>query len=126
MKNVKRGEIYYADLSPVIGSEQDGTRPVLILQNDVGNRFSPTTIVAPIPTTIVAPITSVQKKQAQPTHIVIDCEFLESKSTILLEQIRTIDKTRLSDYLGQLSHEDILQINKAMAVSLGMRGEWRE
>ena len=114
MKNVKRGEIYYADLSPVIGSEQDGTRPVLILQN----RFSPTTIVAPI--------TSVQKKQAQPTHIVIDCEFLESKSTILLEQIRTIDKTRLSDYLGQLSHEDILQINKAMAVSLGMRGEWRE
>ena len=67
-----------------------------------------------------------QKKQAQPTHIVIDCEFLESKSTILLEQIRTIDKTRLSDYLGQLSHEDILQINKAMAVSLGMRGEWHE
>lgn len=118
MKNVKRGEIYYADLSPVIGSEQDGTRPVLILQNDVGNRFSPTTIVAPI--------TSVQKKQAQPTHIVIDCKFLESKSTILLEQIRTIDKTRLSDYLGQLSHEDIQQINKAMAVSLGMRGEWRE
>lgn len=99
MKNVKRGEIYYADLSPVIGSEQDGTRPVLILQNDVGNRFSPTTIVAPI--------TSVQKKQAQPTHIVIDCEFLESK-------------------FGQLSHEDILQINKAMAVSLGMRGEWHE
>ena len=118
MKTVKRGEIYYADLSPVIGSEQDGTRPVLILQNDVGNRFSPTTIVAPI--------TSVQKKQAQPPHIVIDCEFLESKSTILLEQIRTIDKTRLSDYLGQLSHEDIQQTNKAMAVSLGMRGEWHE
>lgn len=118
MKNVKRGEIYYADLSPVIGSEQDGTRPVLILQNDIGNRFSPTTIIAPM--------TSVPKKQALPTHIVIDYDFLESKSTILLEQIRTIDKTRLSDYLGQLSCEDILRINDAMAISLGMGGEWHE
>ena len=71
---------------------------MLILQNDIGNRFSPTTIVIPL--------TSIQKKKAQPTHVTIDCEFLESESTLLLEQIRTIDKTRLSDYLGQISKED--------------------
>ncbi len=94
MKNVKRGEIYYADLSPLLAANRtdtSGPDPAKRCREPVQS------------TTIVAPITSVQKKQAQPTHIVIDCEFLESKSTILLEQIRTIDKTRLSDYLGQLS-----------------------
>ena len=89
MKNVKRGEIYYADLSPVIGSEQDGTRPVLILQNDVGNRFSPTTIVAPI--------TSRVKRNRLPTHVSIHAEGLRCESVALLEQIRTIDKTRFGD-----------------------------
>lgn len=88
--------------------------PVLILQNDIGNRFSPTTIVIPL--------TSIQKKKAQPTHVTIDCEFLESESTLLLEQVRTIDKTRLSDYLGQISKEDMERVETAMAVSLGFGG----
>ena len=112
MKNVKRGEIYYADLSPAVGSEQDGVRPVLILQNDTGNKFSSTTIIAPI--------TSVPKKRSQPTHVFIDCDFLESESVILLEQLRTIDKKRLSDRLGQLSAKDMQRVESAMSVSLGM------
>ena len=114
MKNIKRSEIYYAYLSPVIGSEQDGMRPVLILQNDIGNRFSPTTIVIPL--------TSIQKKKTQPTHVTVDCDFLESESTLLLEQVRTIDKTRLSDYLGQISKEDMGRVEAAMVVSLGFGG----
>ena len=112
MKNVKRGEIYYADLSPVIGSEQDGTRPVLILQNDIGNRFSPTTIIAPM--------TSVPKKQALPTHIVIDYDFLESKSTILLEQIRTIDKSRLREKVCHLDQDILQKIDQALCISLAI------
>ena len=110
---IKRGEIYYADLSPVIGSEQGGVRPVLILQNDTGNKFSSTTIVAPI--------TSVPKKRSQPTHIFIDYDFLESESIVLLEQLRTIDKKRLSDRLGQISAKDMHQIEYAMNISLGMK-----
>ena len=113
MKDIKRGEIYYADLSPVIGSEQGGVRPVLILQNDTGNKFSSTTIVAPI--------TSVPKKRSQPTHIFIDYDFLESESIVLLEQLRTIDKKRLSDRLGQISAKDMHQIEYAMNISLGMK-----
>lgn len=113
MKDIKRGEIYYADLSPIVGSEQGGIRPVLILQNDTGNHFSSTTIVAPI--------TSVPKKKSQPTHIFIDYDFLESESVVLLEQLRTIDKQRLSDYLGQISQRDIKRVESAMTVSLGMK-----
>lgn len=112
MKTIKRGEIYYADLSPVIGSEQGGIRPLLILQNDIGNRFSPTTIVAAI--------TSVPKKSTLPTHVTIDCDFLESESTVLLEQIRTIDKSRLTDYLGQLGETDMRRIDRAILVSFGI------
>ena len=112
MKTVYRGEVYYAELSPVIGSEQGGIRPVLILQNNTGNRHSPTTIIAPI--------TSVQKKSSLPTHIVIDYDFLESVSVVLLEQIRT---ERLSDCLGRISVQDMQRVEAAMAVSLGMR--WR-
>lgn len=117
MKDIKRGEIYYADLSPVIGSEQGGVRPVLIIQNQTGNRFSPTTIVAAI--------TSVQKKPL-PTHIAIDYDFLESESIVLLEQIRTIDKKRLSDYLGSLSAADMKRIENAVEVSLGFGGAEHE
>lgn len=95
--------------------EQGGIRPVLILQNNTGNRHSPTTIIAPI--------TSVQKKSSLPTHIVIDYDFLESVSVVLLEQIRTIDKERLSDCLGRISVQDMQRVEAAMAVSLGMR--WR-
>ncbi len=114
MKNeIRRGEIYYADLSPVKGSEQGGIRPVLILQNDTGNKHSPTTIVAPI--------TSVHKKSSMPTHIGIDCVFLDKESVVLLEQIRTIDKRRLSDRLGQISQIDMQRVESAMNISLGMK-----
>lgn len=113
MKDIKRGEIYYADLSPIVGSEQGGIRPVLILQNNAGNHFSSTTIIVPI--------TSVPKKKSQPTHIFIDYDFLESRSVVLLEQLRTIDKQRLSDYLGQISQEDMQRIEGSMAISLGMK-----
>ena len=112
MKKVKRGEIYYADLSPVIGSEQDGMRPVLILQNDIGNRFSPTTIVIPL--------TSIQKKKTQPTHVTVDCDFLESESTLLLEQVRTLDKRRLREKVGRLSENLMPAVDKALLVSLGL------
>lgn len=103
----------YKKASPIVGSEQGGVRPVLILQNNAGNHFSSTTIVAPI--------TSVPKKKSQPTHIFIDYDFLESRSVVLLEQIRTIDKQRLSDYLGQISLRDMNRVESAMTISLGMK-----
>lgn len=113
MKTVYRGEVYYADLSPVIGSEQGGDRPVLILQNDAGNLYSPTTIVAAI--------TSRTTKRPLPTHVRIQGGGLSCESTVLLEQIRTIDKERLSDCLGKISMQDMQRVEAAMAVSLGMR-----
>lgn len=94
MKDIKRGEIYYADLSPVVGSEQGGVCPVLILQNDTGNKHSPTTIVAAI--------TGRKTKAALPTHVTFTAEFMKSESIVLLEQIRTIDKSRLDGYIGKL------------------------
>ena len=112
MKTVYRGEVYYAELSPVIGSEQGGIRPVLILQNNTGNRHSPTTIIAPI--------TSVQKKSSLPTHIVIDYDFLESVSVVLLEQIRTLDKHRLRERAGQITAADQKRVDQALDVSLGL------
>lgn len=112
---VKRGEIYYADLSPVVGSEQGGVRPVLIVQNDTGNKYSPTTIIASI--------TSVPKKRSQPTHVFIDYTFLESKSVIQLEQLRTIDKKRLSERLGRLSAADMRRVDSAVSASLGINRE---
>ena len=112
MKTVYRGEVYYAELSPVIGSEQGGIRPVLILQNNTGNRHSPTTIIAPI--------TSVQKKSSLPTHIVIDYDFLESVSVVLLEQIRTLDKRRLREHMGRVDETMMKQVDTAIAVSFGL------
>jgi mRNA interferase MazF len=112
MKKIKRGEIYYADLGTVIGSEQKGVRPVLILQNDIGNYFSPTTIIAAI--------TSIPKKNKQPTHISIDKDFLETESMILLEQIRTVDKKRLTDCLGKLDQDTMATVNEAIEISLGL------
>ena len=113
MKTVYRGEVYYAELSPVIGSEQGGIRPVLILQNNTGNHHSPTTIIAPI--------TSVQKKSSLPTHIVIDYDFLESVSVVLLEQIRTLDKRRIGYYIGKLPEEKMQDVTRALCVSLAIR-----
>ena len=106
---VKRGQVYYADLSPVIGSEQGGMRPVLIIQNDVGNIHSSTTIVACI--------TSVQTKSKLPTHIEIP---LFKDSIILMEQIRTIDKRRLKNLIAEVGADTMAQIDKAIKISLGV------
>lgn len=111
---VKRGDIYYADLSPVVGSEQGGIRPVLIVQNDVGNRYSPTVIAAAI--------TSQKEKSKLPTHIEInshDCG-LSRDSVVLLEQIRTIDKKRLKEKMGRLDNNSMGSVNHALSVSFGL------
>ncbi len=110
--NVKRGELYYADLSPVVGSEQGGVRPVLIVQNDVGNRFSPTIIAAAV--------TSKLNKAKLPTHIELPSSFgLAKDSVILLEQIRTIDKKRLKERIGELPDDTMSLVNRAILISLG-------
>ena len=111
---VKRGDIFYADLSPVVGSEQGGIRPVLIIQNDVGNRYSPTVICAAI--------TSQINKAKLPTHIEIDCckYSLVKDSVVLLEQIRTIDKKRLREKIGHLDGDLMRKINKSLLVSIGL------
>ena len=116
--SVKRGDIYYADLSPVVGSEQGGLRPVLIIQNDVGNRYSPTVIAAAI--------TSRMGKTRLPTHIDIyaDKVGLAKDSIILLEQVRTLDKRRLKEKMGHLDDNVMSEVNTAIAVSFGL-GEIR-
>ena len=112
--SVKRGDIYYADLSPVVGSEQGGIRPVLIVQNDVGNRFSPTVIAAAI--------TSQRTKAKLPTHIELDAEDcgLSKNSIILLEQIRTIDKQRLRERMGRLNDFSMQKVDHALSISFGL------
>ena len=112
--NIKRGDIYYADLSPVLGSEQGGLRPVLIVQNDVGNKYSPTVIAAAI--------TSRISKTKLPTHIDIpgDDTGLAKDSVILLEQIRTIDKKRLKEKMGHLDENTMTSVNNAIQVSFGL------
>jgi len=111
---VKRGEIYYADLSPVVGSEQGGIRPVLIVQNDVGNKYSPTVIAAAI--------TSQRFKTNLPTHIQVNADGcgLSKDSIVLLEQVRTLDKKRLKERMGNLDTEDMDRIDRALSVSLGI------
>ena len=112
--SVKRGEIYYADLSPVVGSEQGGIRPVLIVQNDVGNRHSPTVIAAAI--------TSQREKAKLPTHIELNADKcgLAKDSVVLLEQIRTIDKKRLKERMGELDVPSMNQVNNALSISFGL------
>ena len=114
--NIKRGDIFYADLSPVIGSEQGGLRPVLIVQNDVGNRYSP-----PV---IAAAITSKQTKAKLPTHIYISGAGagLSKDSVVLLEQIRTIDKTRLKEKMGHLDDVTMDDVDNAIQISFGITG----
>ena len=113
---VKRGDIYYADLSPVVGSEQGGIRPVLIVQNDVGNKYSPTVIAAAI--------TSQINKAKMPTHIELAAKEygLNKDSVILLEQIRTIDKRRLREKIGRIDDRLMDSVNDAMSISLGLGG----
>ena len=111
-KPILRGDIYYADLGPTIGSEQDGIRPVLILQNNVGNHYSPTVIVAAI--------TSSHKKPL-PTHVAIrGIHNLDKRSVALLEQIRTIDRSRLQEWIGSLDSETLGEVDEALKISVGL------
>ncbi len=111
--NIKRGELYYADLSPVVGSEQGGVRPVLVVQNDVGNKYSPTVIAAAV--------TSKINKAKLPTHIELPSNSygLAKDSVILLEQIRTLDKRRLKERIGELNELTMTRVDKAILISLG-------
>ncbi len=112
---IKRGELYYADLSPVVGSEQGGIRPVLVVQNDVGNKYSPTIIAAAV--------TSRINKAKLPTHIELCARDygLMKDSVVLLEQIRTLDKRRLKDRIGELPEKTMLKVDDALLISLGFR-----
>ena len=111
-KYIRRGELYYAYLEPVIGSEQGGERPVVILQNNRGNRYSPTVIVAPLTTKLV--------KRTLPVHVKVKAAGLRSTSLVLLEQIRTIDKQRLRQYIGEVTDEEMREIEQAVLISIGM------
>ncbi|MFC5470083.1 type II toxin-antitoxin system PemK/MazF family toxin [Cohnella suwonensis] len=111
---VKRGDVFYADLSPVVGSEQGGVRPVLVIQNDIGNRFSPTVIVAAITAQI--------QKAKLPTHVEIEAKThgMERDSVILLEQIRTIDKQRLTDKITHLDDDTMRKVDESLQISVGL------
>lgn len=115
MKEIKRGDIYYANLCPVIGSEQGGKRPVIILQNNVGNKYSDTTIVAAV--------TGELDKPKLPTHVLLTANGLNKKSLALLEQVRTIDKTRLTKYVGTVSAKTIKNIDRAIKISFGLNSQ---
>ena len=114
MMIVKRGDIFYADLSPVVGSEQGGIRPVIIIQNDMGNRHSPTVIISAI--------TSQIDKAKLPTHVEISSEEygLNKDSVVLLEQIRTLDNRRLKEKIGHMSDKDKVQVDRALKISVGL------
>jgi mRNA interferase MazF len=113
-RSIVRGDLYYADLSPVVGSEQGGIRPVLIVQNNTGNRFSPTLIVAAI-------TSKADSKANLPTHILLHAVHgLERDSLVLLEQVRTIDRRRIREYIGTLDEENMERINQALTISFGL------
>lgn len=116
---IKRGDIFYADLSPVIGSEQDGIRPVLVIQNDIGNKYSPTVIVLAITT---------KNKSNIPTHINVKAGKcgLDKDSTILVEQVRTLDKIRLKDKIGSLDDVTMEKVKNALKISLNIRYDFDE
>ncbi len=112
-KAIRRGDLFYADLNPVVGSEQGGIRPVLVIQNDVGNHFSPTVVAAAI--------TSRKAKNSLPTHILLEnVPELAPTSLLLLEQLRTIDRKRLRGYIGRISKEKMLEVDAALAISIGI------
>jgi len=109
---IRRGDVYYADLTPVKGSEQGGTRPVVVIQNDIGNRFSPTLVIA---------VVTSKNKVKLPTHVeIVKSNGFLKQSVVLLEQIRTIDKCRLKDYITTLDYATMKQINAALSVSIGL------
>lgn len=112
-KAIRRGDLFYADLNPVVGSEQGGIRPVLVIQNDVGNHFSPTVVAAAI--------TSKKAKNSLPTHILLEnVPGLAPTSLLLLEQLRTLDRKRLRGYIGRISKEKMLEVDAALAISIGI------
>lgn len=112
-KAIRRGDLFYADLNPVVGSEQGGIRTVLVIQNDVGNHFSPTVVAAAI--------TSRKAKNSLPTHILLEnVPGLAPTSLLLLEQLRTIDRKRLRGYIGRISKEKMLEVDAALAISIGI------
>ena len=112
-KAIRRGDLFYADLNPVVGSEQGGIRPVLVIQNDVGTYFSPTVVAAAI--------TSRKAKNSLPTHILLEnVPGLAPTSLLLLEQLRTIDRKRLRGYIGRISKEKMLEVDAALAISIGI------
>ena len=112
-KAIRRGDLFYADLNPVVGSEQGGIRPVLVIQNDVGNHFSPTVVAAAL--------TSRKAKNSLPTHILLEnVPGLAPTSLLLLEQLRTIDRKRLRGYIGRISKEKMLEVDAALAISIGI------
>lgn len=113
ISEVRRGQVYYADLSPVVGSEQGGIRPVVVIQNEWGNRHSPTVIVAAI--------TSKLDKNKIPTHVPVSVTGLEKKSILLLEQVRTIDKRRLKGFVGEIDPKYLNALDEAIVVSLGLK-----
>ena len=112
-KAIRRGDLFFADLNPVVGSEQGGIRPVLVIQNDVGNHFSPTVVAAAI--------TSRKAKNSLPTHILLEnVPGLAPTSLLLLEQLRTIDRKRIRGYIGRISKEKMLEVDAALAISIGI------
>ena len=112
LQNMRRGDIYYADLNPVVGCEQGGLRPVVIIQNNIGNRCSPTTIVAAM---------SSNNKQAElPTHVCVKVDGLSRNSIVMLEQIRTIDRKRLKTYINSLEGDVLMEIDEALSISVGL------
>ena len=112
MEQIKRGEIYYANLCPIVGSEQGGVRPVVILQNNKGNFHSRTTIIAAI--------TSELDKPNLPTHVIFKSDCMKKESMVLLEQIRTVDKSRIGDFIGLVDENTMKQVDKAILISFGI------
>lgn len=116
MNTINKGDIYYASLDPIVGSEQNGTRPVVIIQNDIGNKYSPTVLVAPL-------TSKVKSKHNLPTHVLVKSEHIKHNSIVLLEQIRVLDKSRLISYVDTLTKEKIKKLDIGIIKSFNITGE---
>lgn len=116
MSTINKGDIYYASLDPIVGSEQNGTRPVVIIQNDIGNKYSPTVLVAPL-------TSRVKSKPHLPTHVLVKSEHIKHNSIVLLEQIRVLDKSRLISYVDTLTKEEIRKLDIGIIKSFNITGE---
>lgn len=116
MNTINKGDIYYVSLDPIVGSEQNGTRPVVIIQNDIGNKYSPTVLVAPL-------TSKVKSKPHLPTHVLVKSEHIKHNSIVLLEQIRVLDKSRLISYVDTLTKEEIKKLDIGIIKSFNITGE---